>query len=254
MKKTLRYSVLRYSPSKVAGEKINLGIIFSDEENERHEFKCTNKLKRIASFDNEISIETVRSLLKGIKLDVDNSLLTDGNFDLDEYIQFFINDFYFDEPKKLYYDVWEDTVERINKSYFRFDYEKTERPSKADDLKLLSEIITETSENIQKNQKITGYFNEKVTYDFVTDEYKIKIMDFDDKNLSKLVNSAKSWAINCMTDPDKNTLIIYRYSNRDDVKNNEEFESIKEIFGYVRAKFIDIEEGIELMQRCSIVC
>lgn len=30
MEKILKYSVLRYSPSTVAGEKINLGIIFYD--------------------------------------------------------------------------------------------------------------------------------------------------------------------------------------------------------------------------------
>ena len=32
MKKVLRYSVLRYSPSKISGERINLGIAFSDEQ------------------------------------------------------------------------------------------------------------------------------------------------------------------------------------------------------------------------------
>lgn len=31
MEKILKYSVLRYSPSSVSGEKINLGIIFFDE-------------------------------------------------------------------------------------------------------------------------------------------------------------------------------------------------------------------------------
>ena len=31
MEKILKYSVIRYSPSSVSGEKINLGIIFFDE-------------------------------------------------------------------------------------------------------------------------------------------------------------------------------------------------------------------------------
>ena len=31
MEKLLKYSVLRYMPSKLSGEKINLGILFSEE-------------------------------------------------------------------------------------------------------------------------------------------------------------------------------------------------------------------------------
>lgn len=248
MKKVLRYSVLRYSPSKISGERINLGIAFSDEQQGIHEFRHTNKFKRIAEFDDELSIDVVKKLLKGIKTDIDNSLFTNGHFDLDEYIKFFINDFCFDEPKTIYYEDWDAAVERINKAYFRFDYGENNRPSKADDLKLLGEIITEKNDKIKKNSRTIGIFNENVTYDFVTENYKIKIMDLDDKDLSKLVNNAKSWAMTCMTDPEKNILIIYRYSKRDNLKNNKEFESIKEIFRYANAKFVDIEEGIQLMQ------
>lgn len=247
MKKALRYSVLRYSPSKVSGEKINLGIIFVDEAQGIHEFRHTSRFKRIATFDDEISIDNVKKLLKGIKLDVNNSPLTNGKFNLDSYIQFFINDFYFDEPKTIYYNNWEDAVERINKSYFRFDYEKNDRPSKADDLRLIGDIISEKSQEVKKQHKIEGFFNEKVTYDFVTEKYKIKIMDFDDKNLSKLINNAKSWAMTCMTDPEKNVLVIYRYSNSDNMENNMEFESIKEIFDYAGANFVNIEEGVSLI-------
>lgn len=248
MKKILRYSVLRYSPSKISGEKINLGIAFSDEQQGIHEFRHTNKFKRIAGFDDELNIDTIKQLLKGIKTDIDNSLLTNGRFDLDEYIKFFINDFCFDEPKTIYYEDWDATVERINKSYFRFDYEKNNRPSKADDLKLLGEIIVKKNREIKRNSKATGIFDENITYDFITENYKIKIMDLDDKDLSKLINNAKSWAITCMTDPEKNILIIYRYSKRDNLKNNKEFETIKEIFKYADARFVDIEEGIQLMQ------
>lgn len=248
MKKILRYSVLRYSPSKISGEKINLGIAFSDERQGIHEFRHTNRFKRIAGFDDELNIDTIKQLLKGIKTDIDNSLLTNGRFDLDEYIKFFINDFCFDEPKTIYYEDWDATVERINKSYFRFDYEKNNRPSKADDLKLLGEIIVKKNREIKRNSKATGIFDENITYDFITENYKIKIMDLDDKDLSKLINNAKSWAITCMTDPEKNILIIYRYSKRDNLKNNKEFETIKEIFKYADARFVDIEEGIQLMQ------
>ena len=116
-----------------------------------------------------------------------------------------------------------------------------------DDLRLIGDIISEKSQEVKKQHKVEGFFNEKVTYDFVTEKYKIKIMDFDDKNLSKLINNAKSWAMTCMTDPEKNVLVIYRYSNSDNMENNMEFESIKEIFDYAGANFVNIEEGVSLI-------
>ena len=43
MKKYLKYSILRYSPSSVAGEKINLGIVVYDDLLGVREFKIDEK-------------------------------------------------------------------------------------------------------------------------------------------------------------------------------------------------------------------
>ena len=45
----LQYSVLRYSPSLLSGESINLGILISTGEYARFEF--TKKMNRIREFD-----------------------------------------------------------------------------------------------------------------------------------------------------------------------------------------------------------
>lgn len=248
MKKQLRYSVLRYSPSKIAGEKINLGIIFEDKENDKREFRHTARFRRIAGFDDELNMETLKNLLNGIKTDVEPSLFSNAQFDLDSYIKFFINDFNFDEPKSVYYDDWDETVEKINKIYFRFDYEKNKRPSKKDEFKLLSDIISTKMDELKWNRKMEGAFNESVTYDFIVDDYKIKILDFDNKDLTKLVNTAKAWAFNCMADSTHKTIIIYRYSDEGSVKDDQTFDSIKKIFEYADAEFLNMEEGIEKIQ------
>lgn len=248
MRKQLRYSVLRYSPSKIAGEKINLGIIFADKENDKREFRHTTKFRRIAGFDDELNMETLKNLLNGIKTDVEPSSPSDAQFDLDSYIQFFINDFNFDEPKSIYYDDWDETVEKINRIYFRFDYEKSKRPSKKDEFRFLSDLISARTDELKWNRKMEGAFNESVTYDLVVGGYKIKMLDFDNKDLTKLVNTAKAWAFNCMADTTQKTIIIYRYSDEGRVKDDQTFDSIKKIFEYVDADFLNMEEGIEKIQ------
>ena len=251
MKNTLRYSVLRYSPSKIAGETINLGIIYADEQNDVREFKHTQKLARIKKFDDEISLDVVKDLLKGIQFDINNSLLN-RSFSLDEYIKFYINNFFFDEPKLIYYENWEATVERINKLYFRFDYEKKDRPSKDDDIKFLGEVLRETTPSVKRNIKIKGRFDETICYDFVSEKLKVKIFDFDGKDLNKLINTAKSWALNCMTDPDQNACIIYRYSDSADLSQKKCFEEIGKIFDYAHANFLNIDEGIQYIQKSQV--
>ena len=93
MKKVMKYSVLRYSPTVISGEQINLGIIFDAPEDNYREFRCTKKFNRLTSFDDEIDINIVKALMKNIKEDVEGTVLSAGVFDIDDYVKFFINDF-----------------------------------------------------------------------------------------------------------------------------------------------------------------
>lgn len=247
MEKLLKYSVLRYSPSTIAGEKINLGIIFSDEKNGYREFRYSKKFSRLASFDDEIDIDLVKTLLKGIQEDVEGNLFTYSTFDIDEYTKYYVNDFCFDKPKAISYTDIEEITDRLNKIYFRFDYEKNQRPSKEDDKKLIEQLIKSNGLSAKKNEYVLGGSNEKIKYDFVTDEYYIKIFDFDDKDLTKLINNAKSWAWNCMQDLDRKSIIIYRYTD-DNQKYNNEFRIIMDIFEKANAKIFDIDSGLDILQ------
>lgn len=71
MSKLLKYSVLRYSPSVLSGESINLGILFSEENIGYYSFRFTRNLARIKSFDDELNREALFDLLTGIKEEVD---------------------------------------------------------------------------------------------------------------------------------------------------------------------------------------
>lgn len=250
MEHILKYSVLRYSPSRVSGEKINLGILFSDENRGLHQFKYSKNFKRLKNFDDEVSIELVKKTLDGISLDVNNSLFKDDSFSIYNYIKFYINSFSFDEPKAIYYEDWDTIIEEINKSYFRFDYEKSKRPSKQDDLNLLGRIIFSSENNVKKNVRCLGEFSENLTYDYYCDSYKVKFFDFDERQLSRLVNTAKTWAFNSLADKEKNLIIIYRYSNEKE-KDGEAFDTIKKIFAFSNTTFLNFEQGIDYLKHLT---
>lgn len=248
MEKVLKYSVLRYSPSTVAGEKINLGIIFSDMESGYRVFKYSKKFSRLATFDDEIDLTMVRKLLQSIADDVEGNLFTYDKFDIEQYTKYFVSDFSFEKPKAIYYDDLEEMMDRLHKTYFRFEYDKKERPSKEDDKSILEKIISAEGKQVKKDEYVLGSCNERIKYDLVTEDLFIKIFDFDDKNLNKLVNSAKTWAWNVSQEKEKKVIIIYRY-NEESSKYNKEFKIIMDIFNKSKATVYGIEDGMRMLQR-----
>lgn len=247
MGKLLKYSVLRYSPSKVAGEKINLGILFCDMESDYKEFKYSKKFSRLSAFDDEIDIGMVKKLLQSISDDVSGNLFSYDEFDIEQYTKFFINDFTFEKPKLIEYDDLAEMVKKLHKTYFRFEYDKTERPSKEDDKVMIAKMILAEGKNVKRDKSLYGSCNEKITFDLVTDDYCIKIFDFDGKNLKKLVNSAKTWAWNAMQYDKYKLIIIYRYTEEES-KYKDEFKIIMNIFNRSNTRVYDIEEGMRILQ------
>lgn len=250
MKKYLKYSVLRYSPSTVAGEKINLGMVIYDELLHIREFRYTKKFKRISSFDDEIDINVVKQILQDIKDDIDVSLLSDEKLDVEQYIKYYNNDFSFDSPKTIEYEDFDETSERLFKIYFRFEYEKKDRPDKSTDIKFLEDVIRTKSIEYKKNQYVVGDFNERLRYDIVTPQHNIKIFDFDGKDLSRMINSAKVWAFNAMTSKENDKLLlIYRYS--DEKNASPMFDSIMKIFNASNVQIYNMDDGLQIIDKVN---
>lgn len=251
MEKRIKYSVFRYSPSKVAGEIINLGILFFALDEDYRDFKYSKRLTRLAKFDDEVSIEMVRSLLSGIQKEVRGDLFSYDSFDIDEFTKFYVNDFFFDAPKIIAYEDLRDITERLHRLYFRFEYAKEDRPTERDDKDLLERIIRSNGTRVLKNHYVLGYYDEKVRFDFVTDEYYVKVFDFDEKDLSRMINSAKVWAWNSTYHKEgKEVLLIYRFSDRDP-KESADFQTIKRILEDSKAKIVNIEDSIKLLQNAG---
>lgn len=124
--------------------------MFCDESEKYCEFKYSKKFSRLSSFDDEINIDLVKKLLQGIRDDVKNQAMLQKSFDMDGYIKYYINDFSFDKPKMIKYDNLDEMIERLNKTYFRFDYDKKSRPTKEDDKKLIEQLIVTKGKTIKK--------------------------------------------------------------------------------------------------------
>ena len=245
MEKLLKYSILRYSPSTVSGEWINLGILFSEESLGLNVFNFSRNFARIKKFDDEIEKDVLFDFLQGIKNDVQ----TREDFNIDTFTKFYINNYAFSETCTVIYHELEKTMEDLNKLYFRFDYAKEQRSDKRADQKLLSQMIVSVGKKVLQNKKIEGYYDEKIVYDLVTDDFYIKIFDFDGKDLKKCINSAKAWAWNCNHERNKNILIVYRYSQKELIED--EFRIIKNIFEETPCHFCNVEESIQLLQTVS---
>jgi hypothetical protein len=69
------------------------------------------------------------------------------------------------------------------------------------------------------------------------------VIDFDEKNLNRMINTAKIWAWNCNHEK-KNVYIIFRYSNMN--LDESSFRIIKSIFGETKCVFKKIEEASDL--------
>ncbi len=161
MEKIIKYSILRYFPTLFGGESINLGILFSDVKTGFCSFRYTSNLQRVQSFDDEIDRRSLVNLLEGIRQEVSNQS-ENGEFDLDGFIKYYINNYAFDKPQLVKYDDLERTTEELYRTFFRFDYPKNERPDKNQDKKILTNLILSNGWEL-KNKKVSGVYDENIS-------------------------------------------------------------------------------------------
>ncbi len=245
MEKKLKYSVLRYTPSLLAGESINLGILFSDISSGFHSFYYSSNQSRIRSFDDEINPKTLKLLLEGIKVDVEKE---GKEFILDDFIKFYINNYRFDTPKELNYKKLDETISDLKTVYFRYDIPLSNRPDRTTDQKILANLLTTSGIQIYRNKIIEGKYQERIQYDIATDDYYVKLFDFDQKDLKRCINSAKVWAYNSDQEKDKKVFVLYRCNN-ESAQKTKEFQIISSIFNDSKAHFHSIEDGVKILQR-----
>lgn len=112
MVKILGYSALRYSP--ISGEKVNLGIIFSEEVTGYRSFCYVQDPGIIDGVDPY----ALKDLLPGIKEEVEGEWYPEG-FSVDSFIKYYINNYKFDVPQIIMYQGFEETIAALKKAYLQ---------------------------------------------------------------------------------------------------------------------------------------
>lgn len=98
------------------------------------------------------------------------------------------------------------------------------------------------------SKPVIGTHNEPINFDYQTDNYIIKIFSFKEKNLSRLISSAKTWSYNAMElKPYKKTVFLYDL----DILNSNEFEIIMNILSEYAYKLLPLEAGLDFITKIS---
>ncbi len=211
--RTIEYSVLSYSPSIAVGERINVGILFHLPENNLTIFEHTKKWSRLSAFDDELDIEFVKLLFKGIEQRFESNL---SNYKKDwvELMYNFANEFRFSSVNKLEIDEpVEQFIEGTKKFYLRYDFPKDKRHSDQEMKRHLRRIIDYNKIETESSY-VEGIYNEKINYDFTIKSenkiYGLKSFCFDEKNISRMITSIRAWVqIAQEMKPEIETVFLY---------------------------------------------
>lgn len=113
----LHYSILKYAPITSRSTYMTLGILFHEPSLDHREFRFTHDLSRLSQIDPELDLGLVQKLLVGIKEEVEQRSVGEKAFDIEDYTRFYINAFYFEGVQTVKYDVLDDAIEDVSKTY-----------------------------------------------------------------------------------------------------------------------------------------
>ena len=207
----LTYSILRYKPSIVSGEIINLGAAFFYSETGYREFFSISKWNRVSAFDDTLSIPIMKDLMLDIR-DVMGTQLFDSNFNLQKFCAKYNSELYFDECLE-FSDVRPEEVsahiEEIKKMYFQFEYEITNRPNNDDQKRFLRKLLVAKSINYIRNSQQTGNYGDIITYDYTFGPYGVVFINLNNEKIdNKTMNKVRAWAWNAQNTPSGHRLVV----------------------------------------------
>lgn len=217
----IEYSALNYYHSPISDECLCLGVLFHNITTGQRDFRHISNFKRFQVFDDEADVNFVRTYLVGIKEDVENSILNyKDSFDLQSYINVFANEFKFSTIKKLDVGENEDYVDALTKVYLKYDLVKSQRLNSNEEKKLIKRVL-ETNNLEYSNGRISGEFNDEISFDYQLDNLYIKYFSFKGKNLRRVISNARQWSFAASEVAGvKKVLFIYDsdFEDRDNLK------------------------------------
>lgn len=250
----VRFSVLSYYPSfiekDIENESMYIGILFHNIDTDERRLEITTKWTRIQNFDDELDIEFFKILLYSLQEEVKNSFWSiRKDFDIYQYTSKFINELRFSKVMKVNTDDFNRFIDDTKKMFLRFDYEKKSRPDKDEQLKYIKKLFKDSNVKFSKSKR-KGAYNELIKYDYIVGNTAFKIFTFLNKDMSKVIPSAKIWAFNAWEMKNKyniDTIFVYDIDIKDD-----RFKIIYNILEENSLKVIPVEEIIDYLNKGQI--
>ena len=240
--RTIQYAALNYYNSVVSGECLCLGVLFHDLSDDSRTFVFIHNFKRLEAFNDEINIDFVKMYLQSIKDEVETSLFNyKMKFDLQAYINTYVNEFRF---SKVFQATTDDLnfIENTTKLFLRYDFEKSQRLNKDEEAYYLREMFKANKIHYSSNKPIQGTYKENIHFDFLTDQYAIKLFKYKNKKLNTLVSNAKIWSYNAKEL--KNTKkVTFLYDI--DIVDSPQFTIIMDILSEHSYKTMTLEAGLQ---------
>ena len=239
----IKYCSLKYYNSIISSECLCIGVLFHNLTTGEVTFNHIKNFRRLHSFDDEININFIKLYLASIKEEVESSIFNyNVDFDLEKYVKTYANEFRFSEIN-FSENQDEAFTDNMTKLYLKFDYDKKERLEKTTEIRYIRNALKSASVDFT-SKPVIGTRKENIGFDFQTSEYAIKIFSFEDKNLNRLIPSAKLWAYNAMDiRPYKKTIFLYDA----EIVDSSEFEAVMSILREYAYKLVPISDGVSWM-------
>lgn len=207
----LFYSILRYEPSIVSGEIINLGAVFYYPDADYREFYSITKWNRVSAFDDTLNIPLMKDLMLDIR-DAMGTHLDSPDFNFKKFCAKYNSELYFDECM-VFTDVRmeevSDHIEEIKKMYFQFEYDIANRPNNDAQKKFLRRLLVAKSIDYVRNSPQRGNYGDIITYDYTFGSYGVVFINLNnDKIDNKTMNKVRAWAWNAQNSSTGHRLIV----------------------------------------------
>ena len=239
----LEYAIMRYIPSLVSGESINLAALFYYKPTSYRELYIIENWDRVAAFDDTLNIRMIKDILLDLRDEV-GTVLTNPAFDIKRVCAKYCNELHFDSIISLETgsDELSRQIEDVKRMYFQFELEKEKRPKKDEQKQFLSRILKSKEIEYRRDDHQVGKYKEQIIYDYTFGNYGVKFFNFDlDTIRSQTINKVKAWAWNCTNSIDGRKVIIF-YSAPDEQKPD--VLALVSMLRDTAYKVVNINEGI----------
>lgn len=235
----MAFSVLSYSPSYIANEKINVGILFHELEKNIVHFELTTNWTRIKNFDDEIDIEIFKLLLEGMKKHAERNV---KKISLSNYIKRYNNELKFGEVFYKNIESIDSFILETKQMFMPYDFEKSKRPTELKQLNYIKGLLKDS--DIKYNTKtIKGNYDENIKYDYMVNDYGFKLFEFENIKNNKIISTAKHWAYTA-NELKNNYKTIFIY---DIDRNDEMFKSTINILKSSGAEVMKKDEALSFI-------